>query len=153
MRSGRRLAIDVGKARVGLAISDQSGLLASPLATVRRAETIDETVDALLAEVESFELLEIYVGLPISLSGQITASTFDALELADALQSRTAVEVRYIDERLTTVSASANLREHGINSKKQRNIIDQEAAALILDSALNQERIKGTPPGRTRGEL
>lgn len=153
MRSGRRLAIDVGKARVGLAISDQSGILASPLATIKRLDSNSETIDALLGEVAEYSLLEIYVGLPISLSGENTASTQDAIDLAIELEKRSSTPIRFIDERLTTVSATSNLRQHGISAKNQRKIIDQEAAALILENALNQERVQGTPPGRTASEL
>jgi putative Holliday junction resolvase len=153
VRSGRRLAIDVGKVRVGLAISDQSGILASPLATIKRHDSNSETIDALLGEIAEYSLLEIYVGLPISLSGDNTASTQDAIDLALELEKRLSTPIRFIDERLTTVSATANLRQHGISAKNQRKIIDQEAAALILENALNQERVQGTPPGRSPIEL
>lgn len=153
MRPGRRLAVDVGLARIGLAISDQSSILSSPLATVARAQTLDESCDLILAEVAEFEIVEIYVGLPVGLSGNETNSTKDALALAVGLSSKVNCQVRLIDERMTTVSATANLREHGISAKKQRKIIDQEAAALILENALNQERVQGTPPGRSIEEL
>ncbi|MFM6980783.1 MAG: Holliday junction resolvase RuvX [Micrococcales bacterium] len=153
MRLGRRLGVDVGKVRIGLAVSDLHGILASPLATVVRAESLSETAERILKETADFELLEIYAGLPIGMQGQHTASTQDAIDVMAELARVCNCEIRFIDERLTTVSASANLRQHGISSKNQRQIIDQEAAVLILENALNQERVSGTTPGRTFSEL
>jgi putative Holliday junction resolvase len=153
VRPGRRLAIDVGKARIGLALSDASGILASPLATLPRLESDSQTIEAVVKQVADYDIVEIYVGLPIGLSGQNTQSTGDAIAIAELLEQYFACSVRLIDERLTTVSATANLRQHGISAKNQRMIIDQEAAALILENALKQERVQGTPPGRTISEL
>lgn len=153
MRTGRRLAIDVGKVRVGLAVSDQSGIVARPLATIQRQETLSGTIELIAKAVEDYFLLEIYVGLPLALGGGVTASTEDAINFAKALESKIDVAVRMIDERLSTVTATANLTNSGFSAKKQRKIIDQEAAALILENALNQERLQGTPPGRTTSEF
>jgi putative Holliday junction resolvase len=148
MRKGRRLAVDVGRARVGLALSDIDGFLASPFETVSRAETLDETALAIAAAVENYDLLEIYVGLPISLGGGSTPSTQDAINLAYAIRRRLGVEVRFIDERLSTVSASANLRLAGRTAKNSRSVIDQEAAAIILEQALAIEKSTLGAPGQ-----
>ena len=153
MRNGRRLAIDVGKARVGLAISDQSGLLAIPFETVPRRENLAETALAIATAVSDFILLEVYVGLPLSMSGKETASTADALSVAFAVADTVGCEVRLVDERLTTVSATANLRLAGKNSKNSRSIIDQEAAAIILEQALATEKTSGNIPGRSLSDF
>lgn len=148
MRKGRRLAVDVGKARVGLAISDQDGILASPFETVSRAATLDQTVKAILDAVSDYLFLECYVGLPLSMAGKQTPSTQDAIDLAFALAAACDFPVRFIDERLTTVSASANLRLAGKNAKNSRSVIDQEAAAIILETALAAEKSTSIPPGK-----
>ncbi len=140
MRPGRRLAVDVGKVRVGLSISDYHGILASPLTNVSRLVDDIETAKAILTAVDGEELLEIYVGLPLTMSGTHSASTSDAIALAKALASVSETPVRMIDERLTTVSASAALRASGKNSKSGRGVIDQVAATEILEQALSFER-------------
>jgi putative Holliday junction resolvase len=140
VRPGRRLAVDVGKVRVGLSISDYHGILASPLTNVSRLADDIETAKAILTAVAGEELVEIYVGLPLTMSGTHSASTSDAIALAKALASVSETPVRMIDERLTTVSASAALRASGKNSKSGRGVIDQVAATEILEQALSFER-------------
>jgi putative Holliday junction resolvase len=140
VRSGRRLAIDVGKVRIGIAISDFHGILASGLTNVARAKSLEETCDAIIEAVKDEELLEIYVGLPLSMSGTHTASTEDALAVARVLAERTPVAIRMLDERLSTVSATAALRASGRDSKSGRKVIDQIAATVILEQALQIEK-------------
>lgn len=140
MQAGRRVALDVGTVRVGVAASDFHSILASGLATVARRETVQETADAILAEVTEVEPVVIYVGLPIALSGRETASTEDAKQVAQALQSKTSIPVRMIDERLTTVSAASALRSSNKSSKAGRQIIDQIAATVILEQAMASEK-------------
>lgn len=140
MQAGRRVALDVGTVRVGVAASDFHSILASGLATVARRETVEETADAILAEVTEVEPVIIYVGLPIALSGRETASTEDAKQVAQALQSKTNIPVRMIDERLTTVSAASALRSSNKSSKAGRQIIDQIAATVILEQAMASEK-------------
>jgi len=147
MRKGRRLAVDVGKARVGLAISDQDGILATPFETVQRRATAVETAQAIRSAIDDFVFLEGYVGLPLSLSGTPTPSTDDALLIAFAIADAVDFEIRLVDERLTTVSAAANLRIAGKNAKNSRSVIDQEAAAIILEQALSGEKATGNQPG------
>lgn len=148
MRKGRRLAVDVGKTRVGLAISDQDGILATPFATVQRQESLVESARVIAEQVADYDFLEIYVGLPVSLSGASTPSTQDAVNLAYSLSRLFETEVRFIDERLTTVSAGANLRLAGKTAKSSRGVIDQEAAAIILEQALNAEKSSSNVPGQ-----
>jgi putative Holliday junction resolvase len=146
MRSGVRLGVDVGKARVGIAVSDRDGLLAMPVATIRR-EDADER--ALRILVEEHGATEVVVGLPLSLSGGDTASTTDAREFAASVASWIGVPVRLVDERLSTVSAQRALHAAGRRTKGSRPVIDQVAAVIILQNALDHERSAGRPPGVT----
>jgi len=141
------LAIDVGKVRVGLAISDFHGILASPLTTIPR-DSLSESLELLFNSVEEFEdLLEIYVGLPINMKGEMTTSTHDALLLANQLASAAKVPVRMIDERLTTSLANQQLRSLGKSQKDARSSIDQMAAVAILEYAFQVEANSKAAPG------
>ena len=153
MRSGRRLAVDVGKVRVGLAISDFHGILASPLQNVARQAHDSETIKLIQQAISNEEIIEIYVGLPVSMAGKATASTDDALAIAELLAQSVSIPVRLVDERLTTVSASAALRSSGKNSKDGRKVIDQVAATMILEQALAIEKHSGRQPGIEIGDL
>ncbi len=144
MRPGVRLGVDVGRARVGIASSDRDGLLATPVATLARVDA-DERSFRLL--VEEHGAVEIVVGLPLSLSGGDTASTADARELAAAIAGWVGVPVRLVDERLSTVSAQRALQASGRRTKGSRPVIDQVAAVIILQNALDFERSAGRPPG------
>ena len=138
------MGVDVGRARVGVARSDRDGLLATPVETLQRG---DGTISALLAHVAELEPVEIVVGLPLSLSGADTASTTDARSFASELARATAVPVRLVDERLSTVTAQRALRESGRRARTQRPVIDQVAAVIILQNALDSERSATRPPG------
>jgi|SRR5689334_3536657 len=145
MRTGVRLGIDPGDARIGVARSDPSGFLASPVETVRRGKG-DLARIARLARDD--EAVEIVVGLPRSLSGVEGPAAAKAREFAVRLSARVApVPVRLVDERLTTVSAEAMLRDRGRTGQQRRAVVDQAAAVLILQHALDTERSTGTPPG------
>ncbi|BDZ46953.1 Holliday junction resolvase RuvX [Naasia aerilata] len=144
MRSGVRLGVDVGRARVGLAASDPSGALAFPVETLARR---DDVVARIAAEAAERSVLEIVVGLPLSMSGGDTASTADAREVAAALAGATDVPVRLVDERLSTVSAQSALHASGRNTRSSRSVVDQVAAVIILQHALDSERAGGMPPG------
>lgn len=147
MRSGRRVAIDVGTARIGVAVSDFHAILASGLVTIKRTTDPEATIDLITAAIAETEPIEIYVGLPIALSGSETASTKDALELARLLSKRMNVPVRMIDERMTTVTAASALRSSNRDSKSGRAVIDQIAATVILEQALSIERNQAGSPG------
>lgn len=150
MRTGVRLGIDVGKARIGLAASDPHGMLATPVRTVSRARGAAAgvaDVQEILAEASEREALELVVGLPLSLSGAETPSTQDAKDFA-ALLAAGGTPVRLVDERLSTVSAQSALRASGRSSKQSRSVIDQAAAVVILQHALDAERASGAAPGR-----
>jgi len=144
VRVGVRLGIDVGTARIGVARSDPHGMLATPVETVPRAPGDLARIAELSIELDA---VEIVVGLPIALSGRETASTADARIFAAELGRVQPAPVRMVDERLTTVSAQAALRQSGRNSKNSRSVVDQVAAVIILQHALDFERSAGTPPG------
>ena len=148
LRPGRRLAVDVGQARVGLAVTDIHAILASPLATVARLESTSDSVDSVIrALAQVGEILEIYVGVPINLQGKSTLSTDDALTFAEALQEASGLEVRLIDERLTTSMANNQLKQIGKSQKDARATIDQMAAVAILEFALSVENNTGLASG------
>jgi len=144
VRSGSRLGVDVGKVRIGIARSDPHGLLATPVETVSRG---DGDVDRILAIAAEIDAIELIVGLPLALAGTPTASTDDATGFASRLASATELPVRLVDERLTTVSAQAALRASGRSTRSSRSVIDQVAAVIIVQHALDFERAAGTPPG------
>ncbi|MDA8579377.1 Holliday junction resolvase RuvX [Pontimonas sp.] len=144
MRRGVRLGVDVGKARVGVASCDPDGLLATPVETLPRAEALSSLVQL----AQEREPLEIVVGLPIGLSGGHTASTDDAEQFARKLAELVAVPVRLIDERLSTVQAASGLRAAGRSAKNQREVIDQAAAVILLQHAVDSEKARGVPPGQ-----
>jgi putative Holliday junction resolvase len=137
---GRRLGIDVGSVRIGVASSDPDGILATPVETVRRDRS-GKHVRRLAELVAELEAVEVIVGLPRTLADRTGPSAQDAIELAEALARRVApTPVRLADERLTTVSARRSLRSAGVRAKEQRAVIDQAAAVAILQSWLDQRR-------------
>jgi putative Holliday junction resolvase len=142
---GVRFGIDVGKVRIGVAQSDPDGLLAMPVETVQRQE--DGSIAALCARIAESEPVCIYVGLPLSLNGSHTASTEDALALAREINDATGVQVQLIDERLSTVSAQAALHASGKTTKSSRGVVDQVAAVMILQQALDTERAQSQAAG------
>lgn len=143
-RRGARLGIDVGKARVGVARCDPDGLLAVPVETVARDEATVRRIGELAAE---YDALEILVGLPISLGGGETASTADARSVAAEIAQATGAPVRLVDERLSTVSAHAALRSSGRSQRSSRKLVDQVAAVVLLQQAIDVEKSTGNPAG------
>ncbi|KWX24942.1 Holliday junction resolvase RuvX [Mycolicibacterium wolinskyi] len=140
---GRRIGIDVGTVRIGVATSDPDGILATPVETVARdkRDKSGKHVRRLAALVSEYEAVEVIVGLPRTLADRAGTSAHDAMDLADLLAGRIApIPVRLADERLTTVSAQRSLREAGIKAKGQKAVIDQAAAVGILQSWLDQRR-------------
>ena len=143
-RRGVRLGIDVGRARVGVARSDRDGLLATPVETVPRSDgSVARIVEIAVAE----DATELLVGLPLSLSGGDTPSTTDAREFATALAAAYGLPTRLVDERLSTVSAHSALRASGRSQRSSRSIVDQVAAVVLLQQALDLEKNTGRPPG------
>jgi putative Holliday junction resolvase len=138
---GVRLGVDVGSVRVGVAVSDPGGVLATPLITLARDTPTGADLDQLADLVRDRSVVEVVVGLPRSLSGRSGPAARAAEEYAGALAERIApVPVRLADERLTTVAASRTLTDRGISSRRQRRVVDQAAAVLILQGWLDAAR-------------
>ena len=146
---GRRLGVDVGEARVGVALSDPAGVLATPLATLKRDRSGDADLDALAALVVEHEVVEVVVGLPRTLAGRQGPAARAATDYARALARRlpAAIPVRLADERLSTVSVTRALAEQGIRGRKRRAVVDQAAAVEILQRWLDARRAGRTADG------
>lgn len=141
---GRRFGVDVGTVRIGVALSDPDGILATPLETVRRDRNGGH-LRRLAALVAENDVVEVVVGLPRTLADRAGSSARDAVALAEELAGRISpVPVRLADERLTTVGAARSLREAGIRAKDQKGKIDQAAAVAILQGWLDQRRNAAT---------
>ena len=138
--SGRWLGVDVGSVRVGVALSDPSGVLATPLVTLARDPVADADLRALLGLVREHEVVGVVVGLPRTLAGAEGPAAQAARAYADALTALVNVPVELSDERLTTVLATRQLRGRGMSGRKQRAVIDQAAAVAILQGWLDTAR-------------
>nr|WP_231705009.1 Holliday junction resolvase RuvX [Arthrobacter gengyunqii] len=139
------MGVDVGQARVGLAVCDPDGTLAMPVKTLKRDAKKNSDIRVLVREAADRNAVQVFVGLPRSMRGTETASTQMARDYADALlaaleRSGTGIPVSLVDERLTTVSAHRSLHEAGLNSKEHRRVVDQAAAVAILQHAIDMQR-------------
>lgn len=145
VRPGVRLGIDLGDVRVGVARSDPAAVLATPVETVPAG---DELVPRLVALASAESAVEVVVGLPRSLSGGEGPAASRVRTVAGRLAAGLApLPVRLVDERMSTVTAERALRERGRRGKRQRAVVDQQAAVVILQAALDVERTQGVPPG------
>jgi putative Holliday junction resolvase len=138
---GPRLGVDVGSVRVGVAVSDPDGILATPLLTLARDLKSGRDLDSLAELVAEHRVVEVVVGLPRSLSGREAAAAALARDYAGRLGALIApVPVRLVDERLSTVAAERSLGERGIRGRARRAVVDQAAAVVILQTALDADR-------------
>ena len=143
---GRRLGIDVGDVRVGVAMSDPDGLLATPVETIARDTgrrgPDGADIDRLVELAEELDVVEIVIGLPLMLDGTPGTSARKAGDVAFRLRRRLGegVRIRLADERMTTVMAQSRLHQAGRDVKASRGVIDQAAAVEILQSWLDQRR-------------
>lgn len=145
MRPGRRLGVDVGDVRIGVATCDPGGMIATPLETVSAGDT---AIDRLVELARLNEVIEVIVGLPRSLSGREGPAAVKVRTFATELAARVApVPVRLVDERMSTMAAEGQLRASGRSGRKKRAVIDQVAATVILQSALDIERAQGIAAG------
>jgi putative Holliday junction resolvase len=150
VRTGTRIGVDVGSVRVGVATCDPAGLIATPVRTLRRGQG---DLDALAALVEERAAVEVLVGLPTSLSGRPGPAAAAAEAYAGELAARVPVPVRLVDERFSTVGAQRGLHASGVDTRRGRSVIDQAAAVIILQGALDAERSSGVAPGRLVGPI
>jgi len=146
MIQGARLAIDYGERRIGIAKSDNSRLIASPVVTLDNSESTD-VYSAIKDIVTESNAMLIYIGLPLHLSGKESASSEKARVFAGLLKQHLPpeIQIRLLDERLTTSSAVGELKNAGL--KGSRESIDQLAAVKILEFALEVERLSGKAAG------
>jgi putative Holliday junction resolvase len=137
-RIGRRIAFDYGDVRIGVAVCDPDGILATPLTTL---QSKDPSLKKQIAElIEEYEPVKIYVGQPKLLSGEDGSAVAKALVFTEMLTSNFDIQVAMVDERLSTVSAAKQLRESGVNAKDARSVIDAAAAVAILEQGLANDR-------------
>lgn len=143
---GRRIGLDVGTVRIGVAVSDRDARLAMPVETVARETGLKDRdkgdIDRLLEIIDEYEAVEVVVGLPRTLKGHGSVSVKHAKEIAFRITRRRnnagrPIPVRMADERLTTVAATVALRASGVSEKAGRKVIDQAAAVEILQSWLD----------------
>lgn len=145
MRRGRRVSVDVGQVRVGVAQCDPDGILATPVDTFIQNGSDIRKIARLVKELEAIEVI---VGLPLNMDGTEGESALKARKWAAKLQRKISpVAIRLVDERLSTVTAHAQLNAAGKNSRTHRCVVDQAAAVIILESALEIERKTGDPAG------
>jgi len=145
VRRGARIGVDVGSVRVGVAACDPGGLMATPVETLRRHRG---DLEGLVRLVHEREALEVVVGLPTTLAGRHGPAAEAAEAYAREVAALVGIPVRLVDERLSTVGAQRDLRASGVDTRRGRSVIDQAAAVIILQAALDAERSSGQPPGR-----
>ena len=137
-RIGRRIAFDYGDVRIGVAVCDPDGILATPLTTL---QSKDPQLKKQIAElIEEYEPTKFYVGQPKLLSGEDGSAVAKVLIFTQMLTSNFDIPVVMVDERLSTVSATKQLRESGVNGKEARSVIDAAAAVAILEQGLANDR-------------
>lgn len=143
---GRRLGVDVGTVRIGVAVSDRDGVLATPVETVSRVTGFKDRdgadIDRLVELADQYDVVEVVVGLPCDLKGDGSRSVKHAKEIAFRIRRRTGLPVRMADERLTTVIATNAMRAAGTSEKRGRKFVDQAAAVEILQSWLDGRRAR-----------
>lgn len=138
--SGRVLGIDLGAARIGVAVSDSGRRLATGVTAVKRTGDRTREHAEIAALVEDYDAICVVVGVPVSMSGDVGPAARSALEEVAQLEAALGVPVTTVDERLTTVAASGALRSSGRSAKRQRAVIDQTAAAMLLQTWLDRQR-------------
>jgi len=150
---GIKLGVDVGTVRVGVAICDRDSILATPYKTLDRNAKKNSDVRVIANLVEELGAVQVIVGLPRTMKGEEHASAKMATEYAELLAAELsaralAVPVNLVDERLSSVSAHRNLHEAGMSSRNHRKVVDQVAAAGILQHALDMQKARGADVGR-----
>jgi putative Holliday junction resolvase len=142
----RVVALDLGSRRIGVAVSDPGGRLASPVQVVTRSGDLERDRRTLADLILELEAERVVVGLPLSLDGQVGPAAQAALDEVEALAAYTDVPIETYDERFTTVTADQLLRAHDRNAKQRRQTIDMAAAAVLLQAWLDGRRGDDPPP-------
>ena len=136
----RALGLDLGTKRIGVAVSDSEGLLATPIEVIFRQKDVRQDYLAVVELVKEWEVNIVVVGMPYSLDGQEGPMAQKTLEEVKSLSDILPVPVVTYDERLTTITAERSLREQGVSSKEGRKVIDQLAAAVLLQAWLDKQQ-------------
>jgi putative Holliday junction resolvase len=136
------VALDPGTVRIGVAVSDIDGILASPRPALPAGDLA--AVGVVVGEVDPVEII---VGLPMGLGGTEGQAAQRAREFAGQVAAATSIPVRLVDERLSTVQAQRGLHDQGRSVRQSRDMIDSASAAVVLQHALDAERTAGQPPG------
>jgi len=136
----RSLGIDYGRARIGLALSDESKLIASPLDFLPAQRSMEKTIDGLMKVIEERGVDEVVIGLPIHLSGEKGEMALEVERFAELLGSRFSGPIHLVDERLVTVQVERAMKEGGLSRKKRSKKVDSLSAVLILQSHLEKIR-------------
>jgi putative holliday junction resolvase len=139
----RALGIDLGSRRIGIAVSDPGGTIASPVEVVQRSGDQASDHRRIVALADEWEVDSLVVGLPLTLEGTIGPAAKGVLTEVAALRSATTYPVHTFDERLTTVIANRHLREMGLDNREARKVVDKLAAAVLLQAWLES----GSPTG------
>jgi putative Holliday junction resolvase len=136
-RIGRRVAFDYGDVRIGVAVCDPDGILATPLTTLQsKSPTLKSDIAKIL---EEYEPVKAYVGNPKLLSGSDGEAVSKVLKFTEFLTANFDLQISLVDERLSTITAAKQLRESGVNSKEAKTRIDAAAAVAILEQGLANE--------------
>lgn len=149
---GIKLGVDVGTVRVGVALCDREGILATPYKTLDRNPKKNSDVRVIAGLVEELGAVQVIVGHPRTMKGEEHASARMATDYAELLAGELAgrgldVPVCLVDERLSSVAAHRNLHEAGMSSRDHRKVVDQVAAAGILQHAIDMQKARGTDVG------
>jgi putative Holliday junction resolvase len=146
VRLGRRLGLDPGSVRIGIAVTDREGLVASRREPIPAGE--DEVwLGALRELADEIEPIEVVVGLPVGMDGRSGAAAERARVFAARVRDHLSIPVRLVDERLSTVQAQRGFHDQGRSVRKSRTMIDSAAAEIVLQHAVDTERATGQPPG------
>lgn len=147
MRTGVRVALDLGSVRIGVAKSDATGTLASPYTTWQVSADWMSELGKLIAEYEPIELI---IGLPTNLRGESSVAAEAIKEIATEIKTNFPLQpIRLMDERMTTAAARKQLQAAGYNSRSDKHLIDAAAATVLLEDALEAERRQGKPAGES----
>lgn len=138
----RALGLDLGSRRIGVAVSDSAGRVATPVTTIERSR--DHTTDhaTIAALVEEYDAGVVAVGLPLSLDGSLGPAAQRVVDEIDELAQALGVPVETVDERFTTVTADRQLRAVGMKGRQRKQVIDQGAAAVLLQAWLDRQETK-----------
>jgi putative Holliday junction resolvase len=142
---GRILGLDIGGERIGLAISDEMGILASPLGMIRRGKDVEQVERELARYVAEYSPVKFVAGLPVGLSGREGPQAKSVREFTEALVAKFDLPLEYWDERLTTSIAERNMKGAGMRRRDRRDKVDAVAASVILQGYLEHLRWQRQP--------